>query len=648
MRASFLPLLLSAGLVGCPWITETDHTEQLGQLEEDTAPPEGDTDTDSDTDADTDADSDADADGDTDADSDADADADSDSDADTDTGTFVDGDGDGHGAAVDCDDGDPAIFPGADEYCDGVDSDCDGLLDDEDPDTLDGGPWYADSDGDGYGDAKAVSTLCLQPSDHVINANDCDDSSAGVHPGADEIGLNGVDDDCHGGDDDTLELDLATVSYQGEASGDKAGASVASVGDIDGDGHGDLVVGAPGYGGGTGRAYLLYGPHSAGSVALSSADTLESAGSVDALGFSVAGADLDRDGIANLAFGVPGYAVQQGYVFLMEGAPSSGAAVADSYDAALAGDLSGDQAGWFVAVGGDLDDDGVDDWLIGAPYADDGYTDNGTAYLVSGTITGTATLGDAAFAELNAWSNSSYTGMAMAGLGDVDGDGFDDLLVGASRAENGSTRVGGAFLVHGPISGDIMLSLTLGTHTAVYGTGTNAYAGWSVAGPGDVDADGYADLLVGAPNEPVDTTYRGLAGLVYGGSTVASTAIDSAPTTFEGAAGDKAGWTVGSPGDLDGDGSPDLAIGALFADDGATDAGAIYLLVGPSAAAYDASFADGVLVGARANAAAGYALSSGDLDGDTHPDLLIGSPDFDGGSSTYGQGTAHLVLGLQL
>ncbi len=634
MRPAPLLLLLSVGSAGCPWITDAAHREAREGLADDSAVVEGDTDTD--TDADTDSDSDA--------DSDTDADTDSDTDADTDTGTFVDVDGDGYGEAVDCDDGDAAVHPGADEHCDGTDDDCDGLTDDEDPDALDGGPWYADGDGDGYGDPEAVSTLCLQPSGFVINASDCDDSAASVYPGAPEVGLNGVDDDCAGGDSTSLGLDLATASYLGEASGDKAGFDLAFVGDLDGDRSDDLLVGAPGYDGGQGRAYLVHGPITAGLVDLSTADTVTTSGGADGLGYAVAGADVDVDGYANLIFGVPGHSAGLGSVFLHEGPVSSGTDVATGAYAALAGDIASDQAGMFVGVGGDLTGDGLDDWLVGAPYADRGYSDNGAAYVVSATTSGTATLYDAADATLCAWTNSAYTGWSMAGVGDADGDGVNDLLVGAYRAESGSTNVGAAFFVPGPVTGDIMLSVTLATHACYTGSGINAYAGFSVAGAGDVDGDGTNDLLVGAPNEPVDTSYQGAAGLFFGAPTSAE--VSSAPVVFRGAAGDKAGWSVAGVGDVDSDGHDDIAIGAPFADDGYAEGGAVYLLLGPSAGSYDASTADAVMTGSRASAAAGYRITAGDLDADGSLDMLVGAPDFDGVSTTTAEGSAHLVLGI--
>jgi hypothetical protein len=113
----------------------------------------------------------------------------------------------------DCDDSDPDIHPGADEYCDGIDTDCDGELDDED--ALDGATWYLDADLDGYGDAARTTTACSQPSGYVEDSSDCDDTDADINPLAEEA-CNGEDDDCDGlvdGDDpDTTAVPSGRIS----------------------------------------------------------------------------------------------------------------------------------------------------------------------------------------------------------------------------------------------------------------------------------------------------------------------------------------------------------------------------------------------------------------------------------------------------
>jgi hypothetical protein len=148
---------------------------------------------------------------------------------------YADGDSDGYGDAgasmdacsqpsgyvsdaTDCDDGAAAINPGAAELCNGVDDDCDGLTDDDDPDITGSSTWYADTDGDGFGDAGATTISCTQPSGSVADDSDCDDSDAAVNPSAVEM-CNTVDDDCDGTVDEDDASDASTWYADNDADG---------------------------------------------------------------------------------------------------------------------------------------------------------------------------------------------------------------------------------------------------------------------------------------------------------------------------------------------------------------------------------------------------------------------------------------------
>ena len=119
-------------------------------------------------------------------------------------------------AGEDCDDGAAAVNPGADEYCDGLDNNCDGTVDEGT--ALDASTWYADVDGDGYGDSGAATTACSQPSGTIADGTDCDDGNAAVYPGADEY-CDGVDNDCDGTTDEDDALDVSTWYLDADGDG---------------------------------------------------------------------------------------------------------------------------------------------------------------------------------------------------------------------------------------------------------------------------------------------------------------------------------------------------------------------------------------------------------------------------------------------
>ncbi len=139
---------------------------------------------------------------------------------------YADDDGDGWAACEDCDDSDAAVHPGGTELCNGVDDDCDGTVDEDE--AADASAWYADTDGDGYGDAGSTESACTAPSGYVADSNDCDDSDAAVHPAAAEA-CNGVDDDCDGSVDEDDAADAATwyQDLDADGYGDAAASTVA-------------------------------------------------------------------------------------------------------------------------------------------------------------------------------------------------------------------------------------------------------------------------------------------------------------------------------------------------------------------------------------------------------------------------------------
>ncbi|RME20297.1 MAG: hypothetical protein D6798_20790, partial [Deltaproteobacteria bacterium] len=221
-----------------------------------------------------------------------------------DTGVVAtDADGDGWFTPDDCNDRDAAIHPDATEVCDGIDNDCNGVIDVND--AVDAVLYYQDGDGDGFGDDSRTVSACSQPPGFVTSGDDCDDGDAATNPAAEEICNDGADNNCNGDSTECalageLSLDHAGAAWWGAAGGDQAGFAVAAAGDVDGDGFDDLVIGAPYSDAGTsnaGAAYLVRGPATGGGSLSAAAATWLGTDASENAGIAVAGVgDVDGDG----------------------------------------------------------------------------------------------------------------------------------------------------------------------------------------------------------------------------------------------------------------------------------------------------------------------------------------------------------------
>lgn len=500
--------------------------------------------------------------------------------------------------------------------------------------------------GDGTTTTSASRRLAMAPDlddDGWTEAEgDCDDGDAAVSPAAVEVCDNGQDDNCSGDDDGcvrvgTVDLAFADAILVGEDAGDMAGFSVASAGDVDGDGVDDLVVGAPGAEAGTapdaGMAYLFYGPVS-GSPDLATADAVFTGGAVsDDAGWAVGGGDLNGDGWSDVVLSGQDRddgGVNAGAVYVFYG-PLSGTYPTSAADAVVVGENDSGQLGFRLDAAVDLDLDGIDDLVVSAPDQEGSGALAGCTYVFYGPLAGTVDA-SAADARIYGAAADDTAGHGLDVGGDLDGDGFPDLLIGADENDAAGPNAGAAYVVYGPPSGNRVLT----TYDArLVGEDPQDYAGNAVS-VGDVDGDGIADALVSAPFDDDGGTNAGAVYVVLGPlvGAIDLGAWDAKIT------GDVAGLGLGtavSAGDLDGDGIDDLVVAADSDDAGGTDAGAAWVFYGPVSGALSLADADLELVGEDAGDGAGGALAGAlDLDGDGFDEVVIGGDGDDAGGSAAG------------
>jgi hypothetical protein len=471
-------------------------------------------------------------------------------------------------------------------------------------------------------------------------------------------------------------IDLATeadLTIQGAAANDRSGFSVSGAGDVNGDGIDDLIIGAHYAYGLSGASYVVFGADEGFPATIdlaSDADLIIQgvAGAYERSGHSVSGAgDVNGDGIDDLIIGAlradPNGRENAGVSYVVFGSDQGLPATIDlATDADLviqgaAYDLSGAS----VSGAGDVDGDGVDDLLIGAPGAASGA---GASYVVFGTDQGfpaTIDLASDADVTIQGVAPGDSSGGSVRGAGDVNGDGLDDLLIGAEGVDpNGRYDAGASYVVFGAVDLSGTIDLATDADLIIEGAATGDHSGHSVSGAGDVDGDGIDDLITGAWSaDPNGRENAGASYVVFGAVDLSGTidlATDADLVIQGAAADDRSGYSVSGAGDVNGDGLDDLLIGAEGVDpNGRYDAGASYVVFGTDQgfpATIDlASDADLIIQGAVAIRFGGDISSisvsgAGDINGDDIDDLLIGAPYADvNGYARETAGTSYVVFG---
>uniref|UniRef100_A0A7V3E8K9 T9SS type A sorting domain-containing protein n=1 Tax=Ignavibacterium album TaxID=591197 RepID=A0A7V3E8K9_9BACT len=358
----------------------------------------------------------------------------------------------------------------------------------------------------------------------------------------------------------------ADVILTGAVAGDQFSYSVSTAGDVNGDGYSDVIVGA------------LY----------------NDAGGVDA-------------GRTYIYFG--------------------GVSMDNTADVILTGAAANDLFGSSVSAAGDINGDGYSDVIVGAVYNDAGGTDAGRAYIYFGGVS----MDNTADIILTGAAANDYFSYSVSTAGDVNGDGYSDVIVGAAFNDAGGSNAGRAYIYFGGVSMDNTADVILTGAAAV------DLFGFSVSTSGDVNGDGYSDVIVGATQNDAGGDNAGRAYIYFGGVSMDNTA----DVILTGAADyNLFGISVATAKDINGDGYSDVIVGAAYNDAGGDNAGRAYIYFG--GVSMD-NTADIILTGAAANDYFSYSVSTaGDVNGDGYSDVIVGAYLNDAGGTDAGRAYVYL------
>ena len=365
----------------------------------------------------------------------------------------------------------------------------------------------------------------------------------------------------------------AAWTAEGNSPNANFGYSVGTAGDVNDDGYADVIVGAPSFSNGQveeGRAFVYHG--SAAGLATIPAWTTESNQTGAELGTSVATAgDVNGDGYSDIIVGAIQYSNLQnaeGQVYVFHG---SAAGLFAFPDWIIESNQGGAHFGWSVATAGDVNGDGYSDVIVGAPTF--GALDEGQAFVYHGSAAG--------LAKSQAWTavsdrDNAELGSSVATAGDVNGDGYSDVVVGARRYDNGHLDEGKAYVYHGSPGG-----LATSAAWTVEGNQTAARYGTSVSSAGDVNDDGYSDVIVGAPRYDNDVTNEGRI-FVYLGSEAGLATPPAWTAESDQFGPPEFGTSVAAAGDVNDDGYADVIVGAPLYSNGQPGEGRAFVYNGPA------------------------------------------------------------------
>ena len=458
----------------------------------------------------------------------------------------------------------------------------------------------------------------------------------------------------------TLDPKKTGFTISGNTGSDWFGFSVKTAGDINKDGYADFLIGAPQKFNNQGMVYVIYGGPTnsfadidfSGSGSLNPATTgftIKGNAQGDQLGISVSTAgDINQDGCDDIIIGAPGKSTA--YVIYGKTAYTTNIDLSvTNLNPTTTGfkikGVDGAQFGYSVSTAGDINKDGRADMIMGSHMLS---SERGSAYVIYGKtsyssdfdLSVTPLISSSTGFTITGNLAGDHFGFSLSAAGDVNKDAYDDIVIGGDNKDNGRGYV---YVIYGkanPVDINLSSASLAPASTGFLIAGENAYDhfGFSVSKAGDVNKDGYADILVGGwgVNNAAGGAYviygRSNADLAY--LNLATASLDPASTGFKisgSADGDHLGSAVSTAGDMNGDGYSDILVGADWFNN---QQGAAYVIYGKAApgnvvlgtTALDPDTTGFTIKGAGAKNNLGFGVGiAGDINKDGFSDILVGA-----------------------
>ena len=465
-------------------------------------------------------------------------------------------------------------------------------------------------------------------------------------------------------------------------STETAGQSVRGIGDVNGDGLDDVIIGASRShhnGINSGSSFVVFGRNDGNAVELSDIENgsggfmIIGGAARDGSGSSVSGAgDVNGDGLIDVIVGAVGdqpNGEYSGASYVVFGKSDGNKVELADVELGIGGFVingisEGDRTGISVSNAGDVNGDGLDDLIIGADNDDPNGPNSGASFVVFGKTTGTQVnlsqvVSGAGGFVINGENSYDWAGGWVSAAGDINGDGYDDIIVNAKGFDSSSRYYGSSYVIYGKADGSsVELSNIRAGNGGFAIIGSDNQSGYVsvINGGGDINGDGYLDFVLGAQGGNQNGVYSGTTYVVFGSSIMNNVYLSDITSGTGGysingvSAGDSAGKSVDIIGDINGDGYDDIVIGAHHNNTNGDDAGAAYIVYGKqdTSTVELSNITDGnggfVLNGVAAGDQTGLSVAgAGDVNGDGFDDVIIGAPYND--NTDTSAGAAFIVYG---